>query len=678
MSGQNAFHTTGSNPELPTNNASPAASNPGTGAAKMPPIRRKTVPPLQPVTAQPAASSPSPSPSPSREPSPSSSTFGDGGGLLDDASLSSEDLTQVRPGTAPLGRASMDSHAISAVGRARSQSSLGQSSRGQSTVGRPAPEQSSLGKSSPGKSSPGQSGLGQSGLGLSSPGLSSPGNSALGRAPRPSSAPPTARGEASPLSVSSLGTRGAVLPPGADSGSSDQVAIGEISDIGFPADLRMSDVHPAVGRPDTLDIDLEPIEDDASGASERSLSDQASVEQLEINRRRRGKLTGAHAPAPERNSVRRSVVRGSTAGNPPVSASASGPATTEPAPSIRWKVRTSSGMVYDFPDTGSLTHWLSSRTTLDDLDVSSDAGATFTPVSAHATFSGVKAHGYRTAAVRVPVSVRSHSGSGLLQLPTRGNSGAIPRVNDSGSTSGVTTLTAGSGVHTVSPGSGASAPTAESGSDPAVEESPAEPRATRKRTKEQKKAKSSFFGRASSTSKKAKKPKKSTKAKKKTKRTSRDKSSVSQNSKLGLLVFLLVVVSAIAGGYFKLTAAPSIPNTPAGRQFAWALGAMNGGVNGINEAEIIEHFAPSALEVVEPGVILRELRFWYDRNPGYIYNGTLHGRTPTRLEGRVSTVAQDHGIITVGVEPDPPHRIIEFHVRGAPQPNNPTSYDMEF
>lgn len=439
----------------------------------------------------------------------------------------------------------------------------------------------------------------------------------------------------------------------------------------------MSDVHPTVGPTDTLDIELEPA---PHSRPVRPIGAAASVDQLQRNRARRGRLTGAQAPAPERVADRLRSESGNVAA---ASASASAPtaaSTTSAAVRVadvagksgatRWKVRTSAGMVYDFPDTDSLRGWLSSRNSLDDLDVSSDGGASFTPVIGHEDFGAIQPRGYRTAAIRVPSQGLRSGNSGLISVADSGER-PLERMETGSrpiSSSGESGLLSTSGP----------SPKSTSGASPA-DPSPAPTKNTRKPTREERRE----AARAQKEAKRAAKRKAKEKAarqkekrQRKARRRGADQSS-GYGRAIGLLV-LLALVAFAAVGFQRLSGPPQIPNTPAGEQFRWILSAMNGQAQVMRENEIIEHFAPSALDSVAPREILDQLRWWHERNPGYIYNGVQRGGSSASvIQAKVSTVLQDHGLITVRVEENPPHRIVDFTINAvADQPTVPNFDDL--
>lgn len=64
-----------------------------------------------------------------------------------------------------------------------------------------------------------------------------------------------------------------------------------------------------------------------------------------------------------------------------------------PAGGKRWKLKNPIGLVYDFPDTNQIRNWLVSRESFDGIQVSSDAGTTWTSVDDEPDLKDVKPTG---------------------------------------------------------------------------------------------------------------------------------------------------------------------------------------------------------------------------------------------------------------------------------------------
>ena len=59
-----------------------------------------------------------------------------------------------------------------------------------------------------------------------------------------------------------------------------------------------------------------------------------------------------------------------------------------PAASQQWKIRTPVGLVYDFPDIGSLKNWLSSRESIAGMTATCDGGTTWKPIGEYSDLRG--------------------------------------------------------------------------------------------------------------------------------------------------------------------------------------------------------------------------------------------------------------------------------------------------
>lgn len=284
-----------------------------------------------------------------------------------------------------------------------------------------------------------------------------------------------------------------------------------------------------------------------------------------------------------------------------------------------WRVNAGSGMIYDFPDTDNLRAWLETRTSHTGITASTDNGATFRPLAEFPELAGVRARGFRTTTLRMPVQLdhRAQDSAGEYITPgsrdyMSGVVGAVPEPSVSGSQVVATP----------------------------DEPEPAPTRKKRRAPKEKKRIGARL-------------------------RPEIDDPQMPPMARaLGLLLLLGFALFG-AFRYFTYDTSPRIPDTPAGNQFLWVLSAMNGGAAGMNELEVQRHFAPEVLETLPANRLIAELRFWHERNPGYTFDGVTGNMTDYFLEARISTPLQDAGIVTVMVEPTPPHRLIEFRIRPA-------------
>ncbi|MCB9507250.1 MAG: zinc-ribbon domain-containing protein [Myxococcales bacterium] len=354
----------------------------------------------------------------------------------------------------------------------------------------------------------------------------------------------------------------------------------------------------------------------ASGASD---SGRQGIAVPGIERGERGgvRVTGRHLPPTVRPSGGQPIAEPLAAASSQDTGSlpsATPPSQARVRPRGPWKVRAAGAMIYDFTDLDSLRAWLETRTSFDDLEASADGGDTFEPVASIDELASVRAQGYssrtrRTAALQ--------SGARPAQLAA-----------------------AAAAAADVAPAPPPPAPNeytseaAQAAARAAVTTGRASPVTTTGRTS----------------------PVKS----KSTKEKEPSKELVPKRTRL--LLGLLVLIGAAAGGYHVLTQPPKIPDTPAGHQLAWVIEVLNDETRHVTVSELEQHFAPSVFAEVEAPALLHELEYWQGRHAEYRFDGVQGRSTATNLSGRVVTPSMDTGLIVITVEPEGAQRMTEWRI----------------
>lgn len=287
-----------------------------------------------------------------------------------------------------------------------------------------------------------------------------------------------------------------------------------------------------------------------------------------------------------------------------------------------WKVKNTSGMVYDFPDTKSVKTWLEGRTTHSDLELSPDGGDSWKPMSEFVELKDLQPRGLRSSSLRLSGGLERAAADALQSGPSAGASGRADYR------------------------SGAVRPT---------------------RSGESIKADSKATSAASKNKKGEPKPK--------TKRAREAEAELEKSRRNFRIGTGLAILIACAIGWFfvqKNEARQTLPDTPAGHQLEWVLEALNGDAAEMASAEVEQHFVASSLSVAGQGdvgrgarLILNELRFWQDQYPHYQFDSIVGRATPTYLEAQLATSVGEAGIVGLEVERDPPHSVISLWIRPA-------------
>ncbi len=293
-----------------------------------------------------------------------------------------------------------------------------------------------------------------------------------------------------------------------------------------------------------------------------------------------------------------------------------------------WRIRAESGMVYDFPSTSAVRSWLGSRGTLKGLDASANGGESWRPVAMWKELGSVRAQGLRT--ISVPRSMASRTTVGLDVRVASGGEDA---------------------VHTPRPFKSDAARRLAEKSGPRAVPAAGDRQARRSQEKAQR------------SKEKARRSKDKLRRHKRRQQTDEDPHAARKRL-LGLLLMLIVV--ALGATFAKTKAAgPRLPNTPAGMQMRWVLDAMNGGASVMTEQQVAAMFSDTVLAVAPAQRLLQELQYWDGRHPEYRFAGVQGRSTDTAVSVIVVTPAQQHGVITIEVEPTPPHRLTSCTVRSA-------------
>lgn len=309
-----------------------------------------------------------------------------------------------------------------------------------------------------------------------------------------------------------------------------------------------------------------------------------------------------------------------------------------------WKVKNSTGMVYNFPDTQSIRAWLEGRTSHSDLLISPDDGTTWLPVAETPDLADVEPRGFRTSSMSLSVGMQQAAAAAGARRAAQADAQADAQVEEYRSEA------------------------AKAAAARAVEEAEKAKEAAEAEARSAEEAEA-----AAEAAKVEKKKKKKKEAPPKSKRM-RDHDAAMQRSRRNFriatgLVFILVVTA----GWVVTKQAEvrqTLPDSPVGEQLEWVIDAINGESVEMASAEVEQHFLPSSLQGAGNGdvgrgarLILNELRFWHDTYPFYQFDRLLGRTTETYLEAQLDTSVGEAGVIGLEVEMDPPHRIVSLWIR---------------
>ena len=347
-------------------------------------------------------------------------------------------------------------------------------------------------------------------------------------------------------------------------------------------------------------------------------------------------VVGAGAEAPAKTTPppteARIPRRSSSASNARIRRLASGSQAVVTHP---WKVRNSSGMIYDFPDTRSVKGWLEGRTSHLDLELSHDGGDTWKAITAFDDLVGIQPRGFRSSSLRLNEGLQRAAADSL-------KSGQSSRTSSGTGASGTADYRSG---------------------------------AARAAAKADERAKGD--SKASPASKDKKGNKKDQKRKKsnapRTKRMRDQEAEIERsrrNFRIGTGVAILICCAVAWVVFKKNEARQTLPDTPAGAQMAWVIDALNGEATDMASAEIEQHFVAASLSVAGEGdvgrgarLILNELRFWHEQYPYYQFDQIVGRATPSYLEAELATSIGEAGVVGLEVQRDPPHQVISLWIR---------------
>ena len=300
------------------------------------------------------------------------------------------------------------------------------------------------------------------------------------------------------------------------------------------------------------------------------------------------------------------------------------------AASHTWKVKNTSGMVYDFPDTKSVKTWLEGRTTHSDLELSPDGGLSWKKITEFEELKNIQPRGFRSSNLRLNESLQR---------------AAADAMTSSAGTSGRAEYR-----------SGAVRPT-RSGEAPKTDEKATSGGSKKGKDKEKPKSKGKKQGSPTPKTKRARQ------AEAELERSRR-------NFRIGAGMVILIGCAVAWVFAQQSEARRTLPDTPAGHQLAWVLGALNGEAEGMASAEVEQHFLSSSLSVAGEGdvgrgarLILNELRYWQEQYPHYQFDQIVGRATPTYLEAQLATSVGEAGIVGLEVERDPPHGVVSLWIR---------------
>jgi len=138
-----------------------------------------------------------------------------------------------------------------------------------------------------------------------------------------------------------------------------------------------------------------------------------------------------------------------------------------------------------------------------------------------------------------------------------------------------------------------------------------------------------------------------------------------------LIALLLVLAPLILPGPARAeiqAPAATIPASPVGAQLDWVLGQLNSGAEKLGPKRTAEHFAPEYLEALPTKDLIATIRDLADALAP-VGLARLEGLpTATAAEAIITTNAIDDWRITIGVDPDAPHRITAFFLTPVPYP----------
>lgn len=324
----------------------------------------------------------------------------------------------------------------------------------------------------------------------------------------------------------------------------------------------------------------------------------------------------------------RSAAAGDQSGSPPAAAGAratnvrSGRTSTEvpvaPRAALRqraWKIKIPGGMVYDFSDSDSARKWLESRSSLEGITLSDDAGASWSAPSEIDDMCDVRPKGISAGRRTGP-----HSAYQTGEVSARSGSGASRRTSFTGAHEAAAQRADGgrSGASAKVPASGAVRRSRPSHTTGAV------------RSKE--------IGR-----KKA------------------EKDGPDMGRMVGLVVVMLLCVAG-AAYYFGAAASPDeMPATPAGEKANWVLLQMNGGAASLTTSQVQQHVASSALSRMSAEDLIAGLQFYDERAASYDFQQVVAEQSEYRLSFQVLTAIGYTATIDLEVEPAAPHKISQLN-----------------
>lgn len=284
---------------------------------------------------------------------------------------------------------------------------------------------------------------------------------------------------------------------------------------------------------------------------------------------------------------------------------------------VVFKVRAESGIVYDFPDFTAVRKWLATRAAFDDLQVSTDSGATYTSVADHPELQDVKPTGNRP------------------------RTGALPAVGDVRASQSTPVAPTSRGPST-SPTPAVPPPRSTTGAPSAVTD---DSHATGRIERTQR---TSVAG--------VKDPREASVARK----IPRWRAAV---------YVLMFSFTALLGIVYFMPEPDPIPNTPAGRHLRWVMDVINNGSARLTLTEVSEHMTTDTFQ--QGGSAIRDRLIALDewRNEFAILQ--IHEPAPrTYLVVELATETGNHGYLAIGTEPTEPYRLNLFLAGSGEPPAN--------
>jgi len=293
--------------------------------------------------------------------------------------------------------------------------------------------------------------------------------------------------------------------------------------------------------------------------------------------------------------------------------------TRSPSGAVRtvtsFKIRAQSGIIYDFHDFPAVRKWLATRASFDDLEVSTDAGNSYTHVADHPELQDVK-----------PTALRARTGSlpAISDVRPPQSVGAGPAARSTGSVAAVPS------------------PRAVTGSVRAVpDDAPLAGRNPR-------------TSRTTSTGDKDKSP-------------AKKDGTIPRARAIAYMVLISAAILA-AVVYFMPEPDP-IPNTPAGQHLRWVMGVINNGSSRLTMDDVAGHMTSDAFQQAGPAI--RERLIAMDSWKDTFTILAIREPTPqTYIVVELTTETGNLGYLAIGTEPSAPYKVNLFLAGSGNPPAN--------